>query len=256
MLSKIYNFLLAQQPPPQGEDPLDPLNALKRFWPILVLIALSALSGFFKKRQEKSKESLPAKPETPTAAPPRIQHPRLPSYARKASIASESQSQPVFPEKSPTVIPRPIVQKPSSPTRPPQRPTPQKPRPPIQPPRMTPRKLISELFNPTPTAQPAQARHPKVKARPASIHPTSRRTPAPAQKITPAQAAAKRQMVSTGEAAELRQTTLRSAQPSSYRTAEPMKLALDQYDVLVRAILFAEILDKPMALRPTGSHQF
>ena len=71
--------------------------------------------------------------------------------------------------------------------------------------------------------------------------------------------AARKQMLSTAEAAELRQIARRSEAPASYRTStasDPLQLTLERHEVLIRAILYAEIIEKPMALRPFGSHQF
>jgi len=227
MFSGITTFLMLAQD--------DGLSGLSGLLLLIIFVGLSALSSLLKRKQDKSDSTL--KKPTKPAATPQSRQSQLPGYARKATRAPTSQT------RIPPTTQRPIPSslRPPSATRQPQQQSPQKqPRPAIYP--------IPEQTR----AKPRHAIHAQKTAT------TKKRHVAPKTK-TPAQIAAKKQMMSTSEAAKLKKSITSGTSPKSSTTApasDNIQLELDQQDSLVRAILYAEILDKPMALRRTGSHEF
>ena len=228
MFSGITTFLMLAQ----FDDGISGLSGLLF---LIVFVGLSALSSLLKRKQDKSDSGL--KKPTKPAATPQSRQSQLPGYARKATRAPTSQT------RTPSTTQRPIpssLRPPSATRQPQQQPQQKQPRPAIRP--------IPEQTS----AKPKHATHVQKTAA------TKRRHAAPKTK-TPAQIAAKKQMMSTSEAAKLKKSITSGTSPKSSTTApasDNFQLGLDQQDSLVRAILYAEILDKPMALRRTGSHEF
>ena len=226
MYPGIETFLILAQ---SDEGPGGGLNTLIF---LLIFVGLSALSSLLKRKKEKSDSTPKQQPRTP-AAPAQTRQPQIPGYPRKTTQIPTSQTR----TPSTTQRPRPTAQRPipssqrpASPTRQPQqRPQQEQPRPAIRP--------IPEQTS----SKPRHSTHAQKTAA------AQKRHVAPKTK-TPAQIAAKlKKSINSGTS-----RTSSTSAPAS----DNIKLGLDQQDSLVRAILYAEILDIPMALRRSGSHDF
>jgi hypothetical protein len=236
------------------DEPGDTESALKKIVPLLIIMILYGLSSIFKGRQQK-------KPPPSTKPPPQYkpiekgessQQQRLPSYARQAT----TRPGPAQPQPSP----RPVA---TSPTRQPgAQGLPQ--RPPVR-------------QQPTPTRPvPAQPRHPAPVARQ-----PMERIPRPAQPSTAAgqsagaaamavirakkekhQAQLAYEQQKKRDAAQAAQQLHRDVTPPletpvpTVSTQEKLLLALQQSDEAARAIVYAEIIGKPLALRKSGLYEF
>ncbi|MCP4712117.1 MAG: hypothetical protein GY869_26135, partial [Planctomycetes bacterium] len=210
---------------------------------LIVFVGLSALSSLLNRK--KKNDSTPKQQSLKPAPPQQNRKYPIPGYARKATQApttSQTRTPTTTQRPGPTAQhPTPSSQRPTSGTRQPQQhPQQRKPRPVVHP-------------------IPEQARARPIHATPIPKTATTKKRQVAPKTKTPAQIAAKKQMMSTSEASKLKKSmttgtgkTSLSAIPAS----DNIQLGLDQQDSLVRAILYAEILDKPMALRRSGSHDF
>ncbi|MCK5272786.1 MAG: hypothetical protein KAJ52_09410 [Sedimentisphaerales bacterium] len=199
-----------------------------RLWPMLILVALYALSGWIKNKQ--SKQSPP--PSQPKPTPPRQQTRSLPSYARKR-IAHKQAQQPSRP-----------VQQPSRPAQQPSRP-------------------IPTIERPVPTARrpagPQITRRPAVQRQPVTKPPKHTAAAALAGQLTKDQITAKRQMTSTRKAVQLRRAShkkKKTAAATQTQAVEPLQQVLRNRNTAAQAIVMAEILGQPLGLRINGSYEF
>jgi len=234
MFSGITTFLLLAQ----SEN--DPGRGLQNLIIMIVFVGLYALSGLLRRKQDKSD----LKPPRTTSAPPQSRPTQLPGYPRKTPPSATSQTQ--IPQT--TQKPRPAALKPIPTSQrtapPPRQPQQQSPQPQLHP---------EEIYS-IPEQTRAKPKHPTHVQKPAS---TIKHHVAPKTK-TSAPTAAKKQVIATSESAKLKKSTASGIPPISVTppASDNVQLALDQQDSLVRAILYAEILDQPMALRRSGSHDF
>ena len=220
-------------------------SGLYRLLPILIITALYALSGLLKKKEQQKKQQ--QKRPTPKS---RRREETLPTYARRKS-QQPAGTAPPRPKPAPrTPQPEPGRTPTSSASRP--RPVPS--RRPTQP---TPTPIEGI---PKPVARPPQPirmpkaqrkkppRVPKAVARPAELAHTRDRIKA------------KQQMPQIVKVVEPKRTSRREEKrPAIARkdlTADRLDLALGQKNVLVRAIVYAEILGKPIGLKPKGGYEF
>ncbi len=195
--------------------------------PFLILMAIYAISAIIKSKQQKQKgppprprqEQPPAQPTTPTR--------RLPSYARDREMQPQPSAQ------RPTSQPRP--------TRVPQQAAP-KGRP-VIPPSAAP-KRVPRMAQPAPT-RPAQQPSRKPVATEAARR-IAQITPAAAPKKKKSSAATRRQAA---------QKIIFRPPGTVASTAQRVQLGLDLSSNLARAIVYAEVLGKPLALRPNGSFE-
>ncbi len=192
-------------------------SGLYRFLPFIIIMILYSLSSLLKKKKQEKKQQKRPQPKTKSTR----REETLPTYAR----------------------PKPAPRTPQpAPSRRPTEPTP------------TPIEIIPEATyrRPQPIPVPSAQRKKPAKAPKAAAI-------AMEQAITRDRAKAKQQMLSTAEAGELRKTTLREKKSVlSTRqnvTADKLDLALGQKNVLVRAIIYAEILGKPIGLKPKGGYE-
>lgn len=219
--------ILADIPKP-GED----TQPLRKLWPMLILVALYALSGWIKNKQNK--KSPP--PSQPTPTPPRQQTRSLPSYARNRSAHKPTQQ----PSRPPT-------QQPSKPIPTIQRPVPTAARRPARPqvtrqPRMAP-----------PPGRPA------VQKRPVTRPPKHAAAAALTGQLSRDQITAKRQMMATREAVQLRRASREEEKTTAVArvlATEPLQQVLRNRNTAARAIVMAEILGQPLGLRTSGSYEY
>jgi len=217
--------ILADIPKP-GED----TQPLRKLWPMLILVVLYTLSGWIKNKQ--SKKSPP--PSRPTPTPPRQQTRSLPSYARKR-------------------VPKPVQQQPSRPPTP----QPSKPIPTIQRPAPTARRPAGPQVTRQPRMAPPPGR-PAVQKRPVTRPPKHAAAVALAGQLTKDQIAAKRQMMATREAAQLRRTSReeeKTAVAAQAPAIESLQQVLSNRNTAAQAIVMAEILGQPLGLRTSGSYE-
>ena len=200
-----------------------------RLWPMLILVALYALSGWIKNKQ--SKQSPP--PSQPKPTPPRQQTRSLPSYARKR-VAHKPAQQPSRP-----------VQQPS------------KPIPTIERPVTAARRPAGPQITRRPSPTPMPPRRPAVQKR-LVIRPPKHAAAALAGQLTSDQITAKRQMMSTRKAVQLRRTSYtkkKTAAATQTQATEPLQQVLRDRDTAAQAIVMAEILGQPLGLRTSGSYE-
>ncbi|MCK4629772.1 MAG: hypothetical protein KAT56_12265 [Sedimentisphaerales bacterium] len=205
----------------------------RRLWPMLILVILYTLGGLLKKRQ--SKKSPP--PSRPTPTPPRQQTRTLPSYARKRSDHKPIQQSP-----------RPI-QQPSKPI-----PSVERPERPV----LQARRPAGPQVTRQPRMAPPAVR-PVVQKRPVSRPPKYAAAAALAGQIASDQVAAKRQMIATRKATQLRRTSRGEKKTTAVTRVpaiEPLQQVLRDRDTAAQAIVMAEILGQPLGLRTSGSYEF
>ena len=268
MLNKIYTFLLADD------------NGIGGWLPIIIIMALSALSSLFKKKKDGQK--IPP-PSTGKIKPQPTRHPgTIPSYARKRTLGptGSPQPRPVQPPAPPRQTqPRPAQPRPTQPRPvgrpvPTARPTSQTPRPaatagqsrPVmrQPQAgrtAAPRKPmpIQPKTPPRPQTAAGAARPPLNRHQLICEQRLRKKKAAQAGKVTTAaqavaatQRSIKRQMTSTTEAAKIRrEATAEQSMEVARSTSkkDQLQLNLTNRSELARAIIYSEILGKPLALR-------
>ena len=231
MLNTSLTLLTLAQP-----ESDDPGTALRNLLPFIVLMVLYAISSLIKNRQKK--DTTPQKTE-PLGQKPVPTTRQLPTYSRKGAPTTtpgqQGQQRPATPGPM-TTQPRPTQ---PAPTRVP-RPVPGTVRPvarPISVPRM------SEHRQHRAAAQTAAGRTSRV---PAQAHVAS------AKARVENKAKARRQMTSTGEAAELQRAN-QEVESRVMTPLEKLNLVLQQPTDLARAIVSAEIIGKPLSLRGQGT---
>lgn len=209
--------ILADIPKP-GEN-----GQWRRLWPMLILAALYALSGWIKNKQ--SKQSPP--PSQPKPAPPRQQTRSLPSYARKRIAHKQAQQ----PSK-----PIPTIERPAPTTRRPAEPQ------------------ITRRPMPTPTP----ARRPAVQKRPVARPPKHTAAAALTRQLSRDQITAKRQMAPTRKTVQLRRAPHKKKKAVAVQTQamEPLQQVLSNRNTAAQAIVMAEILGQPLGLRTNGSYEY
>jgi len=219
-------------------------SGLYRLLPILIISALYALSGLLKKKEQQKKQQ-----QKRPAPKSQRREETLPTYARRkpqqpvGTAAPRSKPAPRTPQPGPGRKPT------SSAPRP--RPVPSR-RPAAETP--VPIEIIPEPIArrpkpiPIPSAQrkkPAKA--PKTAARPAELAHTRDRIKA------------KQQMPQVVKVVESKIPSRRKEKSSTTArkdlAADRLDLALGQKNVLVRAIVYAEILGKPIGLKPKGGYE-
>ena len=224
-----------------------------KFLPFIILMIMYGLSSFFKNKSKKP----PARRPDPLPTKPPTQ--RLPSYARKRSEGTVA-----TPTSQPTQASRPADQQRTSPTS--ARPVPRsrsvardqgkvleqptKPKPPMS------RPVATQAERPKPVRRPVA-----LDAKPATQtvrHIQRERTP----RTTDHHTKPKRTSSSAKTAARALRARHRPASRPEVVTVKPLtateRLAKRTRGkgILAQAILYGEILGTPMALRPTGSHNY
>ena len=214
-------------------------SGLYRFIPFIIIMALYSLSSLLKKKyQEKKQQKRP----TPTS---KRREETLPTYARPkpqqpaGAAAGRPKPAPRTPQPVPGKKPSPSMSRPRPvPSRRPTEPTP------------TPIEIIPEPYarRPQPIpVPPAQRKPSKIAAQPAELaHARDR-------------AKAKQQMPQIVEVVEPKSTSRPKEKSSATArkdlASDRLNLALDQKNALVRAIVYAEILGKPIGLKPKGGYE-
>jgi len=252
MLEKIMTLLpLAQA------DTEDDGGGLGRIVPLLVLAIIYGLSSLLKKKQEK-KQSQP-RPSAPASGQTRGAR-QLPSYARGRTQGTTTQPQQrtqQVPGQSRTTTPatRPAGQQPARGVI--------APEPPIRKVQVRPTQRIPASGQPVrpraaiPQSAQFAAAH---RVRAGAVHPKKAVPSAGATKAkTTVRARSQKQMLSTAEAARLRSDAqgLRrkkaAEQVQVQSSQQKLVAALAQPSELGRAVVYAEILGKPLALRGPGT---
>ena len=218
MFSGIAIFLMLSQ----FDD--EPGGGIKSLIFLLIFVGLSALSGLLKRKQEKS-GSEPKKPTKPAVQRPVPLSPRSTSAIR-------------LPQHQSRLVPSALRAQSALPS------------PEIVTPIPTPARI-----SPRPDQTGSRARHPAHtrKTAAAQIRPV-----APKIKTSP-QTPTQKQVKSALEAAALQKSMTTETKPKPAvptPASDNIQLGLEQQDSLIRAVLYAEILDQPMALRRSGSHDF
>ena len=191
--------------------------------PLIILGILYALGQLAKAKKQKKNQPPTPRPmqERKPLQPTTTQSKRLPSYARGRTTSPQPPQRPQ--QATPqTPAPRPII--PSSPA-----------------PQRVPR-----------VAQPAATPPPRP-AKPAAPKPSHRRV---AERKAAAPARPEPQRRTSRPAAPARQTAQKTSEPptrSDASTGKKLQITLDRSSDLARAFIYAEVLGKPMALRPAGS---
>ena len=265
MLSKILT-LLAMAEPQQEDEP----SGLRRLIVPIIVFSLYILSSLFKgKGGKKPKE--PQIPRQHEQQPAKRTKP-LPSYARKTQSAQTRQQAP-RPSQTRQEAPRGVEPPSRSPTSVPGSGSGRPQRTSVPPPVAPRPKPIPGLAQPRPASQRPKPQF-KVQQVPAGRpvkRPASAAATAAAAAATPATKAAmakrtstkvlaREQMLSTREGVMLDRKTAAAAAASQeahakLTSAEHLQMILRQKDSLVQAIVLAEILGKPVGLRPKGSFE-
>jgi len=239
MWSKLLTFLpLAQV---RQDDDGTPWGSLL---PMLIVGILYALVSLL-----KGKERQKQPPSRRAPQPPAPQKQQAPPAQRRA------EAQPQQPSRQPAARPRPAGAA---------RPTPTARRPMQRPARPIPRSTVPP---------PVGARGPQLR-RPVPQGPSRRPVPSPVRQARPPgpvrRGAAVPKPSPSGRAARWQQQTLSSEKAAELRrdrrkeriahgapvSAEHrLQMLLHQPDELVRAVLYAEIIGRPLGLRPAGSFE-
>jgi len=247
MWTQLLTLLAARRPEPPSDEGA---GWHKLIFPLVIMI-LYGLSSLVKRKQEK--QSQRPQPSTEREAPPqRTTRTPLPSYARKTrdvrperTVQTEEVPQPVrrpaataqrpAPARPITVQPAPRrVQRTARPRPPQARPVPAAPQ--------KPRRIAVP-------SEVAQARTEVASAKPRRVASSARRVSS--------RALAEKQMMSTQEAQELRDTRReQDVRVEGGSVIGRLQLPLQGADDLARAVVYAEILGKPMGLQPRGSFEF
>ncbi|MBN1765842.1 MAG: hypothetical protein JW860_11330 [Sedimentisphaerales bacterium] len=287
MIEKFISIIAQTPRPDEGSD----IGRL--IWPI-ILFAFYIVSHLLKGKQDKKKPQQPIsrQPIRPEESSQQQRTTRpLPGYARKVRETQQQQPErpaqpgPVLPAQAsrpPVVQPRP-VQRPvppkpiqrsglSQPVQRPSRPIPtsqRKPQPgpvlpPVVPPRQPQKIVLPQRPLPAqPAGPPRHPQHTAAKARPShqtviQQHQTDKAAMIRQRTSSASVEAAKRREQKqrqrrVADARKTRQEQSGPAKPSIER--KPLQQTLQNRDNLSRAIVMAEILGKPLALREKGSHE-
>jgi len=220
-------------------------SGLSRLLPLIIIMALYSLSSLLKKKNQGKKQQ---KRSQPKPKPSRREE-TLPTYARRKPQQPAGTSTPL-PKPAPR-SPQPVSGKKSTPSAPRPRPVPS--RRPTQP-TPTPIEIIPEPVARRPQPIPAPSAQRKTSPKP------SRTTHQPTELgHAKDRAKLKQQMPPTVEVVETRSTTRQEEKkPATARkdlASDRLDLALGQKNVLVRAIVYAEILGKPIGLKTKGGYE-
>ena len=258
MYNKIFTFL-AQLPTPDDDES----GGWKKLLPLVALAVLYGLSGLLKGKQQKKKPPAPREDTTiPRPNQPSQTGRPLPSYARKARTRTTQAEEPAQVPYRETAQPRPAKGLPQA-KKPVPRPAAEAPRP-VRDMDIKPPPTIQRSSKPIPSAM---QQVPKIKLPKQTTTPPARQATvthvahaASSRQLLADKATVKRQMLSTREAERLRQLETKSRKKpatTSYTTpAQRLQQAMQQRENLARAVIYAEIIGKPMGLRDLGSFQF
>ena len=244
MLSKILTLLAMAQP--QEED--EPGRFRQLIIPIIVF-SLYILSSLFKGKGGKK----PQEPQTPRQnkeQPAKRTRP-LPNYARKTQSAQTRQQAP-RPSQTRQESPRRVEPPGRSPTSVPGPARPQRTSvPPPAAPRPKPQFKVEQIPAGRPVQRPAWA------TATAAAQAATPATKAAMAKRTSTKTLVRGQMLSTREGVMLDRKTAAASQEAHTQltSTEHLQMILRQKDSLVQAIVLAEILGKPVGLRPKGSFE-
>ena len=210
--------------------------------PMLIIGILYALGHLVKNKQAKQPPKRPSegpRPLQPTAPPKR----RLPSYARGRDTTQQpttSQPRPQQPQQPAASQPRPQRAQPTQRTVPPARPVVKPSATPQRVPRMAQRVSTPPPRRAKPTTAPQKPQPHAARPKPAA----------------PAQPAPRRETTVTAHALRSPPDHTHTQEQVTYGAGPKLQIALNDPSDLVRAVVYAEVLGKPMALRPTGSFEF
>lgn len=246
MLSKILT-LLAMSQPRQEDEP----GGLRRLIVPIIVFGLYILSSLFKGKQPGKKPQEPQIPRQQEQLSKRTKP--LPSYARKTQSAQTRQQAPRAsqtrqesprrmepPDRFPTSVPGPGRPQRTSPSVPP----------PVAP-RPKPQLKVQQVPAGKPVQRPASA------AAAAAAQTVTSAPEATMAKRTSTETLAGKQMPSTREGAMLDRKRAAASQGSYAKltSTEHLQMILQQKNGLVQAIVLAEILGKPVGLRPRDSFE-
>ena len=218
-------------------------SGLYRFIPFIIIMILYSLSSLLKNQEKKQQKRPQPKPKSTR------REETLPTYARRKpqQPAGATAGRP----KPAPRTPQPVTGKKPAPSAPRPRPVPS--RRPAQP-APTPIEIIPEPV--ARRSQPIPAPSAQRKTPPKPSHTTHRPTELGHAKD---RARLKQQMPPTVEVVEPKSTTRQEEKkPATARkdlASDRLDLALGQKNVLVRAIVYAEILGKPIGLKSKGGYE-
>jgi len=244
MLSKILTLLAMAQPQQEDES-----GRLRQLIVPIIVFGLYVLSGLFKGKGPGKKPQEPQIPRQQEQPSKRTKP--LPSYARKTQSAQTRQQEP-RPSQTRQESPRRV----ESPGRfPTSVPGPGRPQRTSVPPPAAPRPKPQFKVQQVPAGKPVQ--RPASAAAAAAIQTATSAPEAAMAKRTSTKTLAGKQMLSTREGAMLDRKRAAASQGSyaQLTSTERLQTILQQKDGLVQAIVLAEILGKPVGLRPKGSFE-